>query len=125
MRKPFLDKPVNIFLNHQLSASVGVEQPWGSINGGLTASHYLHDFEKRSAEFFGRVSVRLLEGLALNFSASYEMIHDQISLPAGDASLEDVLLRQRQLATDYNLNGSISLSYTFGSDFANIVNTRF
>ncbi|MEX0906466.1 MAG: hypothetical protein WD604_07835 [Balneolaceae bacterium] len=112
-------------LSHELSASVGVEQPWGSINGGLTGSHYLHDLEKRSAEFFGRISVRLLEGLSLNFSASFEMIHDQLSLPAGDASLEDVLLRQRQLATEYDLNGSISLSYTFGSDFANIVNTRF
>lgn len=66
-----------------------------------------------------------MEGLSLNFSASFEMIHDQLSLPAGDASLEDILLRQRELATEYNLNGSISLSYTFGSDFANVVNTRF
>ena len=53
------------------------------------------------------------------------MIQDQLSLPAGNASLEEILLQQRELETDFELSGSIALSYTFGSDFANIVNTRF
>lgn len=111
--------------NHQLSASVGIEQPWGSISSGLVGSHYFHDFEKRSAEFFGRVSVRLYEGLSVSAGASFEMVRDQLSLRAGDASLEDVLLRQQELSTDFEFSGFIALSYTFGSDFANIVNTRF
>ena len=41
-------------LNHQLTASVGIEQPWGTISSGLVGSHFFHDFEKRRAEFFGR-----------------------------------------------------------------------
>lgn len=112
-------------LNHELSASVQIQQPWGEIQGGLEGSHYFHDFAHRSAELFGIISVRLTEGLSLNFYGEFEMIRDQLSLPIGDTSLEDVLLQQRELATDFSLSGSISLSYTFGSDFANIVNTRF
>jgi hypothetical protein len=39
-------------------------------------------------------------------------------------SPEDILLRRRQLQTDYNYSTSISLSYMFGSVFNNIVNPR-
>lgn len=112
-------------LTHQLRASVQIQQPWGAIYSGLEGSHYFHDVTKRRAEFFGSISVRLLEGLSLNFNLRFEMINDQLSLPKGDASLEDVLLQQRELATDFDLYGSIAISYTFGSDFVNVVNTRF
>ncbi|MFH5884221.1 hypothetical protein ACG2F4_07915 [Halalkalibaculum sp. DA3122] len=112
-------------VNQELSAAVQILQPWGEIEGGVEGSHYFHDFAHRRAEVFGSISVRLAEGLSLNFSSQFEMIQDQLSLPLGDTSLEDVLLRQRELATDFSLSGSISLSYTFGSDFANVVNTRF
>ncbi len=112
-------------VNQRLEASVRVFQPWGNIQAGLVGSHYFQDCSHRRAEFWGRLSIRIVDGLSLNFHADFEMIRDQLSLPAGDASLEDVLLEQRQLATDFEVSGSISLSYTFGSDFANIVNTRF
>lgn len=112
-------------LNHELSASVRIKQPWGEIRGGVEGGHYFHNFNYRRAEFFSNVSVRLTEGLSLNFSGRFEMIEDQLSLPIGDTSLEDVLLQQTELATDFSFYGSISLSYTFGSDFANVVNTRF
>jgi hypothetical protein len=46
-------------------------------------------------------------------------------LRAGDTSIEDILLRRRELATDFEFSGSVAITYTFGSDFANVVNTRF
>ncbi|MDZ7341730.1 MAG: hypothetical protein ONB27_10280 [candidate division KSB1 bacterium] len=47
------------------------------------------------------------------------------ALPLAGATLEEVLLRQRQLETSYNYWTSIGLSYTFGSIYNNIVNPRF
>jgi hypothetical protein len=41
------------------------------------------------------------------------------------ASLEDVLLMRKQLATSYEYYFSIGLSYTFGSIYSNVVNPRF
>lgn len=123
--KTIFNKVDEHLLNHQIRASVAIEQPWGSISSGLVGSHYIHDFEKRRAEFFGRVSVRVYEGLSLSAGASFEMVRDQLSLRLGDTSLEDVLLRQKEISTEFELSGYIALSYTFGSDFANIVNTRF
>jgi hypothetical protein len=118
-------KKDDLLLNHELEASVHVRQPWGDIQTGLVGSHYFHDVSKRRAEFFTRFSVRLTDGLELDFQTDLELIRDQLSLPRGDTSLEDILLRQRELATDFSLSTSIGLSYTFGSDFANVVNTRF
>lgn len=112
-------------VNQQLSASVAIRQPWGEIFSGLEGSHYFHDFTKRRAEFFGSISVRLLEGLSLRVRGDFEMVQDQLALPLGDASLEEILLQQRELATDFEFSGSIALTYRFGSNFANIVNTRF
>lgn len=112
-------------LNHRLQASMRFRQPWGDVYTGLSGSHYLHDVTLRRATFYGSVSVRVTEGLSLSLRTDFEMIQDQLSLPAGETSLEEILLEQRELATDFSLSGSVALSYTFGSDFANIVNTRF
>lgn len=114
----------NLF-NQQIKAVVNIQQPWGIIETGLEGSHYLHDFARRRIEFYGQTSVRLFEGFSLTFQAEYDVIQDQLSLPKGEASLEEVLLKQRELATDFSLSGSIAITYTFGSQFANIVNTRF
>lgn len=111
--------------NHELQASVNFEQPWGEVDAGILGAHYFHNASRYRAELFGSASVRIVEGLSLNFSGSVERIQDQLSLPRGETSAEDVLLDQRELATDVSVTGSISLSYTFGSDFADVVNTRF
>ena len=112
-------------VNHELEAAVSYQQPWGDLSASLTGSHYLHNASHYRAQFFGNASVRITEGLSLNFWGSFEMIQDQLSLPRGDTSVEDVLLDQRELATDFSISGSIALSYTFGSDFADVVNPRF
>jgi hypothetical protein len=114
----------NLF-NHEFEGVVNIQQPWGSIEMGLEASQYLHDLKRRRVEFFGHTSVRLFEGFSLQFLAVYDVVRDQLSLPKGEATLEEILLRQRELATDYNFSTSIAITYTFGSKFTNIVNTRF
>ena len=110
---------------HEIDATVAIRQPWGDIYSGIEGSQYLHDRSKRRAEIFSNVSVRLFEGFSVQVEGQFEMIRDQLSLPLGDASLQQVLLQQRELATDFALSASVAFSYTFGSSYANVVNTRF
>jgi len=72
-----------------------------------------------------RASLRIIKGLAIEFSGEYAVIHDQLYLPKGDLTREEVLLRQTQLATGYQARINAGLSYTFGSVFNNVVNPRF
>ncbi|WP_214611883.1 hypothetical protein [Zobellia barbeyronii] len=119
----FLKETEGIF-SHSLDVQVRYRQPWGNVYARLIGSTFLNDFTKNRIQLNGSFSVRLLKGLAARFSGRFELIRDQINLPGGDASLEDVLLQQKQIATDYETSLSVGLSYTFGSAFNNVINTR-
>ena len=110
--------------NHSLDVQIRYRQPWGNVYARLRGSTFLNDFTKNRIQLNGSFSVRLLKGLAARFSGRFEIIRDQINLPGGDASLEDVLLQQKQIATDFETSLSVGLSYTFGSAFNNVINTR-
>jgi hypothetical protein len=101
------------------------KQTWGSINAQVNGYHFLHDLGKSRINFNAGASVRIVKGLAFDFSGQYSVIHDQLYLPKGDLTREEVLLRQTQLATGYRARVYAGLSYTFGSVFNNVVNPRF
>lgn len=110
--------------NQSLDIQARFRQPWGNLYSRLRASSFLNDFSKNRVQFNSSVSVRVFKGLAVRFSGNLELIRDQINLPAGSASLEDVLLQQKQIATDFEIGFRVGISYTFGSAFNNIINTR-
>ena len=111
-------------ISHNLNLDLRLRQKWGNVFSGLSARAFQQDFDKRRLSLNGRCDVRVFKGLSLNFSGRYELINDQINLPLGDASLEDILLGQTQLATNFETDFRFGLSYTFGSVFNNTVNTR-
>ncbi|MDT7827633.1 hypothetical protein RQM65_03000 [Pricia sp. S334] len=113
----------NVF-RHSLDMQVRYRQPWGSVYTRLLGSAFLDDFEKNRIQLNSSLSIRVFKGLSVRFSGRFEIIRDQINLPGGDASIEDVLLQQKQIATDFELRFSVGLSYTFGSAFNNVINTR-
>jgi hypothetical protein len=100
-------------------------QPWGSFNASVEHSRYLHDLNLYSAELDANVNVRLSRGLSLEFGANAEKVNDQLYLPRGDASDDEVLTRQRALATEYRVGAYAGISFTFGSIYNTIVNPRF
>lgn len=108
----------------RLRAEVEITQPWGSIESSIEGSHYLYNFNRNRLEMRGELSLKVFQGLSVDLYGRFSMIHDQIYLEKGEASLEDVLLQRKQLATDYEYYGSIGVSYTFGSIFNTVVNPR-
>ena len=108
-----------------LEGTFEIKERWGSVNTSLEGSHYFHDFQKNRLVLFSNINILLIEGLSLDLFGSISMVRDQLSLPKADATEEDVLLNQRELATQYDYFMSIGLRYTFGSIFSNVVNSRF
>ncbi|MBN2682576.1 MAG: hypothetical protein JXR58_08710 [Bacteroidales bacterium] len=108
-----------------LSAAIGFVQPWGSINASVYGSHYLHDLDLNEFGIWGSLSFRVFKGLSVYLSGNLSFIHNQLSLPKMGATEEEVLLRQKQLATQYSYYIYGGISYTFGSIYNNVVNPRF
>ncbi len=107
-----------------LDVNLRLRQRWGSVFAGMSAGNFLNDFSKNRLALDARANVRLVKGLSISISGSYDIINDQISLPAGEISDTDVLLGQVQLATNYSADISFGFSYTFGSLYNNVINTR-
>lgn len=119
------DKTRETLLGQSLSASLELKQPWGDLSASLTGLHYFHDLSKYRLELEAGVSIRLFKGFNLNLDGGGSRIHDQLNLPKGGASYEEVLLQRKQLATGYSYRFSAGFSYRFGSIFSNIINPRF
>ena len=108
-----------------LSIALRIQQKWGSANVSVSGSNYLHDFEKNQVQFDGNLRLRIFKGLSLNVDGGVAFIHNQIELVKGDVSNEDLYLQLRQLETGFRYDGSLGITYTFGSMYNNVVNPRF
>lgn len=99
-------------------------QQWGTIDASLRYTHFLHDAATYNVSFNGRAQIRLTRGLSLEVRGDAAKVNDQLFLRRGGASDEEVLTRQRALATNFRVGGSVGLSFTFGSIYNTIVNPR-
>jgi hypothetical protein len=108
-----------------LDINLQVRQRWGSSEISLVASSFLHDFHKNYVGLRGNLNLRLFRGFSLSLFGNLAFIHNQIELPKGSRTAEEVYLRLRELETNYRFQFGVGLTYTFGSIFSNIVNPRF
>jgi hypothetical protein len=85
----------------------------------------LDDVRRNREILSGDFRIRIFTGLSVEIQPSVSAIHDQIYLPAAGATRDDILLARQQLATAYQYQMSIGLTFTFGSIFNGVVNPRF
>lgn len=119
------DKLNETHISEAIEVNLELIQPWGEISVGLSGQHYFHDFSKNNLSLESDLSVRLSKNISVFCEVESQLVHDQLYLPKGDASLEDILLRRRKLATTYEIRTEIGFRFTFGSIYNNIVNERF
>tara|TARA_Y100000310_G_scaffold345450_1_gene465143 strand:+ start:2549 stop:3655 length:1107 start_codon:yes stop_codon:yes gene_type:complete len=112
------------YYTQSVSMNLRYRKNWGSIFSSVRASHFLDDPSKNRLSINNWASVRVFKGFSVRVNADFQVIRDQINLPKGEASLEDIILQQRALATTSKLNLGVGMSYTFGSIFNNVLNTR-
>lgn len=108
-----------------MSTYIYLTQPWGNMSSGVSWYNYLHDFSKNNFSIDANLELRLFKGVSIYFYGNGSLINDQLSLAKQGASSQEVLLRLRALATNFNYYTSVGINYRFGSSFSNFVNPRF
>ena len=110
---------------HSINVAYAVVQKWGQIDLSSEYSNYLYDWSKNNVSLYTNFSLRVIKGLSVNFSGGASILHDQLGLAKTGATTEEILLKQKELATQFQYWGSFGVSYTFGSIYNNVVNPRF
>lgn len=111
--------------SHNAIFSLDMNEPWGESAVTFEYSQFLDDRSKYRGVVFGRLDVRLFRGFSLDVRGDTSLVRDQIFLPRGGVTDQEILVRRRQLATDYEYSIRIGITYSFGSIYNNIVNSRF
>lgn len=124
-KRTLFGKDEETLFDHRLAAILALRQPWGSWRASAAYAAFLHDYKLYNLDFFADADVRLFRGFSLNLEGSYSRVRDQVYLPAGSATDEEVLLRLRRLETGYRYRMLVGFSFQFGSIFNNVVNPRW
>lgn len=119
------DKKIDSLLNEILTITLSLSEPWGNTELSVEGSNYFKNFSYNRLRIASSLSLRILKGLALTIDGRYAVINDQLALRKSEVSVEELLLRRRELPTEFNYSVSVGFSYTFGSVYSNVVNPRF
>lgn len=111
--------------DHNVNVSLDYNEPWGEAGVTVEYAQFLDDTSKHRGMVFGDVELRIARGVFFNITGRTSLIRDQIYLPKENLSNEEILVQRRQLATDYDFRLSVGLTFTFGSIYNNVVNSRF
>jgi hypothetical protein len=107
-----------------LFAQARFRQPWGTINSSVNASAFLRDLSQNEVQLRSNIDLNVYRGLALSLRVRASLINNQINIPIGNTSIEDIILQQRQVATDFRVRVHFGVSYTFGYLSNNVINYR-
>ena len=108
-----------------LSLNAEMFERWGTFESNVEGTLFFHNVNFNKLDWRTFFNIRIYEGLSLRLSGRASLIHDQLFISKGDIPIEEILLRRRQLKTDFEYSTSVGLTYTFGSPYNNIVNPRF
>ena len=119
------DKIAETRVDHSFVASIDFNEPWGDSELTVEFAQFLDDPSKFRVVLFGNIEIRLFRGFFLNLRGNSSLVRDQIFLASGGVTDAEILLRRRKLATDYEYSFRVGITYTFGSIYNNVVNSRF
>ena len=117
-------KTEEFLLRPELDLRADFTQPWGGFEAGVELGAFVHDLSKNRVELQTELNVRVFRGFSVFFSGFYSLINDQLFLPAGGSTSEELLLNLQSQSTSYEFGGSIGFEFSFGSIYNNVINPR-
>ena len=119
------NKVNEVLYGHYANLKMSYTKKWGNLYSSAEYRNYFHDWKLKNFELSLGANVRITGGLSFNVHSSYNIIRDQVYLPKGGASEQEILTRQRQLQTGFQYYMGFGINYRFGSKLNNFINPRF
>lgn len=119
------DKMSETRLRHGLEIEFNQTQKWGNVSVDIGLQQYFHDLELFNVYFNPNIEWQIFKGLSIDIGGYVSFVSDRINIAKSDISDEDILLKIKQLDTDFTYFSYFGLNYRFGSKYNNYVNPRF
>ncbi|MEO0281583.1 MAG: hypothetical protein ABIN05_04470 [candidate division WOR-3 bacterium] len=119
------DKIREILHRNIIKLSYNVLFPKGNISLSLLGSNYIQYFDQYSLSLEGSMKLYFFKGFSVNLYGDFVVPRDKRNIQKAGYTDEDLLLLQKERATDYAFFLEVSLSYTWGSKYINIESFRF
>ena len=97
------EKTSETLIDHRFETNLNLRQPWGSASASFELAQYLSQPDKYRLSAFGGLDLRLFKGFSVEIFGEAARRRDQLSLRRGNATNEEILVRQRELATGYRV----------------------
>lgn len=98
---------------------------WGSLEFDVEWDNYARDLKQSSLSFSPGLEWNVFKGFSIDLFASITYIANRINIPLDALTDEEILLGIRQLDSNFSYFSYFGISYRFGSQINNVVNTRF
>ncbi len=119
------NKTDEVLFGHRADVNLTYNQKWGTSNLGIMYHNFFHNWKFFDLGFSASTNVRITGGLSFSVYLFGGLTRDQLSIKKDLATAQEVLTRQRQLASGYNYYVNLGINYRFGSKLNNFVNPRF
>lgn len=119
------NKTSETLLGHKVQVDLSLKQKWGYINSSIVYRNFFKDWKLNNLSTNLNINLRVTGGLFFYVYFNGALVHDQIYLEKGNASIEEILTKRKQLESSYKIYSGIGISYRFGSILNNFVNPRF
>lgn len=119
------DKMSETRLGQKLSLTITLNKKWGTINTGVHYRNFIKEPRFNSMGMSANADIKITGAFSFFVNINAALLHDQINLVKSGATEQEVLTRQRQVASNFTYNTSFGVSFRFGSILNNFVNPRF
>ena len=109
----------------KVSVTITLNKKWGTINTGVHYRNFFKDSKLNSMGMSANANVKIKGAFSFFININASLLHDQINLAKGGVTEQEVLTRQRQVASNFTYNTSFGVNFRFGSILNNFVNPRF
>ena len=125
MDETVFDLTEETLIQQNLNIEYNIIKDWGNFGLEFRYNNYVRDLSQMSISFGPELEWNIFKGFSIDLFANATYIADRINIRKGDLSDEEILLGIRQLDSSFSYGGFFGISYRFGSDVNNVVNTRF
>ena len=109
---------------HRFAIGYSQREQWGSVSANVSYRNFLNDFSLNRLSMSTNLSWRIWKGLSWNVNLSYSKINDIINVPKRELDPGEIYTGTTRLPTSYSYSVRTGISFTFGSMYNNVVNTR-